>query len=226
MGYKEIPGGVEALAHEDGKFRIGLRNLPPDSDRIIYFKDQKGVKQNEWPIFVIRKPFNGPERRMFLPEAVLKAHGKIPVNADCEASDFKSKSGSKMKLSDAAIDNVEYKPSEHGNSPYKSKPKEEPAQDGTPEEPIGTSPETEPQADADEAPKADESTKVAEEAESISDVAKGSANLTAKEAIAIIGKYDFEELRDLNFYTEDERDRGPRVTVTEAWENKKEDFES
>lgn len=217
MGYKEIPGGVQAMAHEDGKFRIGLRNLPPDSDRFVYKKDKQGNKLNEWPEFVIRKGFAGPERRMILPEAVMKAHGKIPPSANVTPDDFESKSGSKVNFADSRIDNVIYKPSEHGNSPYKGKPEKKSSAPKKEDTPTG---EPEPQQSNDE------STQVAKEAESMSDIAKGSGELTAKEAIEIIDKYDFEELRDLNFYTEDKRDRGPRVTVKDAWENKKEEYES
>jgi len=229
MGYKEIPGGVEALAHEDGKFRIGLRNLPQDSDRFIFETDEKGQKLNEWPTFVIRKPFNGPERRALLPEAVLKAHGKIPPNANCVAEDFESKSGSKVKLSDSRIDNIVYKPAAEGNSPYKKAPvtAKDNATDTNGPEPDVESHDADADSDSTpDAPITEDSTKVANEGEAMSDIAKGSAELTAKKAIEIIEKFDFEELRDLNFYTEEDRDRGPRVTVKEAWEQKKEAFES
>lgn len=214
MGYKEVPGGVEAMAHEDGKFRIGLRNLTPDSDRFIYVKDAKGNKVDGWPEFVIRKPFNEPERRILLPEAVLKAHGKIPPHIKCEREDFKSKNGRKNRLSDSSLENVVYVAAQHGDSPYKkpSDPEQVP-------EPV-VEEQTQQQEDA---PVTEE---VADHGEAISDVAKGSAELTAKRAIEIIEKFDFEELRDLNFYTEDTRDRGPRVTVKEAWESKLEEYEA
>lgn len=54
-----------------------------------------------------------------------------------------------------------------------------------------------------------------------SDLMKGSGELTAKRAIEIIRNFEYEELVDVGFYTEDDRDDGERVTVTDAWESKK-----
>jgi len=54
-----------------------------------------------------------------------------------------------------------------------------------------------------------------------SDLMKGSGALKAKRAIEIISNFEYDELEDVGFYTEDARDKGVRVTVKEAWEAKK-----
>lgn len=54
-----------------------------------------------------------------------------------------------------------------------------------------------------------------------SDLMKGSGELKAKRAIELIRNFEYEELVDVGFYTEGDRDKGERVTVKDAWESKK-----
>lgn len=237
MGFIEIPGGQEVLVHEDGRVRLGLRNLPKDSQRLKWPTDKDGNRKNVWPELVIKTSLNEPDRKMLLPEAVLKAHGKIPPHVVCEQDDFTPKNGSRTRMSDSAIKNLEYdvsgkakKPDADGagfiDKPENRKKKEdsEPKGDDSENAPAAPHPDDEGSDEkGNDVPKANPDAKNA--SEGLEKLKKGSAELNAKEAIQIIEDYDFEELRDLAFYSEDDRDRGPRTTVTEAWEKKVAEYE-
>lgn len=208
MSFKQVPGSAQIMAHEDGRLREGLRNLRPDDPRFEYFGE------DEWPIVVVMNGFDVDTKRFSAPECVMKAQGQIAPSVVCEPSDFTPKDGNYRNW---ALKNIEYSPSGNKDeraakgSPYVAPPKERK------EEPKKEEPK------AEDLPKADEDAKAAEQ--HMSPLQKGSGELTAKEAIKIIEDYDFEELRDMGFYTEDDRDRGPRKTVEEAWNDKQSEYE-
>lgn len=209
MGYKQIDGNKTILVNERGEVRENLRNLPPDSDRFIFEVDKKGKRKNVWPKLIISYDTDGREDVRLLPEVVLKTHGKLPNQLECSADDFKAVDGNKLNC---AEENVEYvgDGSFSKGSPYKSKDSEKKAQKPEPE----AEPEPEP-----EDPEVEENPEAEEE---LSDLAKGSADLKATEAVNVIKKYDFQELKDSGFYTEDADN--PRVTVAEAWKKAEKDY--
>lgn len=218
MGYKQIDGVKSILVKQTGELREGLRNLPPDSDRIEYVYDKAGNKKNEWPIVIVDISGEGTEDKRLLPEIVMKHHGELPKNVKCSREDFKSKSGSKSNILDSNIENLEYvgDASTEKKKPYKDAPgKEATAKDEAPE-PEPEEPETKSAKKAGDEPKG--KPKIDNEP---SDLMKGSGALNAKEAIKIINNYEFEELVDVGFFTEPERDGDPRVTVVDAWNAKK-----
>lgn len=231
MGYKQIDGVKDILVNEKGQVRHLLRNLPPDSDRFEYARDDDGQKLNEWPMIVVDVDEEGEEDKRLLPEVVLKLHGKLPDKVDCTRSDFESKSGTKHRPIDSAIDNVKYVgdgSAAKGGSPYKQSPDKEKEQEQ--EAPANKEQEVvEETQEAEQTPEEKTDQEIdrptPEGGEEISDLQKGSGALTAKRAQEIIKKYDFEELSDAGFYTEDTRDGDVRVTVKDAWEKKQKDFE-
>lgn len=207
MGYKQIDGNKNILIHENGKVREGLRNLPEDSDRFVYSRDKKGnVKKSVWPKLIVASDIDGREDIRLLPEVVLKHHGKLPEKVECSPTDFEAKDDDKTNC---ALENIEYvgDASFSKKAPYKGKPEDEKEGD-VPEE---------PEAEAEEAP---EETEEAEEAPEEPTVKK-SKDMNASEAASFIKQYDFSELEDMDFLSEDE----DRVTVTEAWESARKKFE-
>lgn len=224
MGYKQVDGNKNILVNERGQLRHGLRNLPPDSDRIIYERNKDGSVANEWPKVVVDVNQGGKEDVRLLPELVMKEHGELPRSLSCAKGDFKSKSGSKHNITDCALENIEYvgSGSAKAQKPYKDAPEKE--KDTGAEAKAAPEPPESKKVEAAEKAQAADTPKVKTEGE-MSDLAKGSGELNAKEAIKIINNYDFEELQDLGFYTEEERDGDVRVTVQEAWEKKKKEYE-
>lgn len=220
MGYKQIPGSVDMFANEKGTFRIGLRNLYPDDNRLRYKRNYKNELLDKWPEVVVRTEEAEEELRMLVPEAIFKAHGVIPQQTICEEEDFELKDGKKYDHHKWHIDNIEYKGGK--KQPYKGKPEpidvesqSDESPDEPPKEPEASQPDEEPTAPPETTPE-----------QNVNDnpLAKGSAELSAKEAVEIIESYEFEELEDLGFYTEDQRDR-PRKTVQDAWAQKKAEAE-
>lgn len=235
MGYIQVDGNKEILVKETGECRHGLRNLPADSDRFEYQYDEGGNKANEWPYVVVAVDSDGVEDKRLLPELVMKIHGKLPDKIDCSPEDFESKSGSKSNPLDSNINNIEYVgdasvKGKSGSSPYKKPPEEEKKAEtkDEPEDKKAEEPETPPAPEPEDSPP-DEGEKQPGEKPEIPDdkpdLMKGSGALNAKEAIKIIRDFEYEELIDVGFYTEDDREDGVRVTVEEAWEAKKKSAE-
>lgn len=212
MGYKQIDGTKQVLVHENGRLRLGLRNLPEDSDRILRNYDDEGNPKNEWPRVVVAINPEGKDDIRLLPEIVLKEHGRLPRKAQCEPEDFESQSGEKWRMTDSSVENVEYVgEASLAKKPYKGDPKKDDS--GDPDsQASATATAPEPEAPETEKPKVkDEPTPLM----------KGSGELTAKEAISVIRNFEYEELADAGFYTEEQREGGKRVTVEEAWKSKK-----
>lgn len=227
MGFKQVPGSDEVLVHEDGRVRLGLRNIPKDSQRLQWPTDKTGNKKNEWPTLIIKVGYNEPERKMLLPEAIMKTHGELPSQQRCAPEDFTPKNDSRTRMQDAALDNLEYSATGNNDDPVKSTKfidKPENRKEKQDEEKPEPKAKTKPKEDAPDKDVPTANADAKDVSEGVAKLRKGSAELTAKEAIQIIEDYDFEELRDLDFYTEEERDR-PRTTVIEAWEKKLEEFQ-
>jgi len=207
MSYKQIPGSVQMFVNEKGTFRIGLRNLYPDDNRLLYKRDKENNLIDEWPDVVVRTEDESDPLVMSVPEAILKAQGVIPSSVECDSGDFEIKKGAKYKPANWGQDNIEYTGAK--KTPYKGKPKE-------------VEPEPEPKQPTEPPKKAEEQTESKEPAEvkiKENPLSKGSAELSAKEAVEIIETYDYEELEDIGFYTEDTLSR-PRKTVQDAWTQK------
>lgn len=250
MGYVQIDGVKDILVNEKGQVREELRTLPWDSDRIEYTYDEHGNKKNEWPLIVVDIDEDGTEDKRLLPALVLKEHGELPRKMPVSRGDFEAKNGKKLPPH-CNIDNIEYvgDGSFKESSPYKAPPEdqkgqEEPegqqvehktAEEDAPEtsgipddlaeatnEKIEETEEVDPDIEEPEEEKErpDVASPNAPDKEP-SDLMKGSKELTAKRSIEIIRNFEYEELLDVGFYTEEEREDGPRVTVEEAWKTKK-----
>lgn len=215
MAYVQVDGNKDILVNEKGQVREGLRNLPEDSDRFEYEYDSEGNKQDEWPYVVVDIDSDGNEDKRLLPEIVMKTHGEIPRNVKCSRSDFKAKEGHKANPLTSGLDNIEYvgdasTKSEKGK-PYTQPPQQEQADAG----------EAEPAESTEVVQGGEEAPTPEDQPENLSDLGKGSAELSAKRAIEIIEKYELEELQDLGFFTEDSPGHKARVTVVAAWKKKK-----
>lgn len=231
MGYKQIDGNKSLLIDEKGRVREGLRNLTVDSDRFLYKKDKEGKIQNEWPRIIISHDADGHKDVRLMPEVVMKEHGKLPRSLECSPDDFKAEDGDKTNVS---LDNIEYvgegSLKKKDSSPYKAE--EKPESDlAFPNQPFDEADKYEDAADEAErirqpAPAGEKDSAAKKPAATterqtttprkpVSDLEKGSSGLNAKDAIATIKKYEFGELKDADFLSEDE----DRVTVVEAWQS-------
>ena len=232
MGYKQIDGNKPFLIHDSGRIRHGLRNLPEDSDRILYDREADGSKKNVWPQLILSSDTGDGQDIRLIPEILLKEHGKLPRGLPCQAADFIPRDGNRLNVD---FSNIKYVGSEAASTPPYNPPPakaKKPTPDDTPpvvkKKPVPPPPpKARPKPTPEQAKKAEHAetdilSKLTPKAPSPSDnqvttdFQKGSGNLTAKKACAVISKYDYEELVDAGFYQEDKLS-DPRQTVMDAW---------